>query len=98
MLASRLREVTEYEKARADLGDFIRRLRVHRGYSQLALARALGLETPQFVSNFERGVALVPVHHVYKMAQELEVDIEVFADKLAKIEYWRVIEGVTGGF
>lgn len=38
------------------LGDYFKAKRLHVGLSQSEVSRALGYTTPQFVSNFERGL------------------------------------------
>jgi len=42
-------------------GEFLRSLRAASDLSQAKVGRALGYETPQFISNWERDVSLPPV-------------------------------------
>jgi transcriptional regulator with XRE-family HTH domain len=43
------------------LPDFLKECRTRAGLSQLAVARAVNYSSPQFVSNWERGVSLPPL-------------------------------------
>lgn len=52
----------------------LRRLRKLRNMNQRELAEALGYPNPQFVSNWERGVALPPLSRIPAIAQALGVD------------------------
>lgn len=44
-----------------EVGTFLRDARVAKGLTQGYVAKQLGYSSPQFISNFERGIALPPV-------------------------------------
>lgn len=46
------------------LNDFLREKRINSGLSQLDVARALGYSSPQFVSNWERGLVSPPLETI----------------------------------
>lgn len=46
---------------REKLAKFLRTSRLDRALTQVEVARALGHSTPQFVSNWERGIVLPPI-------------------------------------
>ncbi len=53
------------------VGKIIRDARSNAGLSQADLATALGYSTPQFVSNWERGVSLPPIKSLKKIGRLL---------------------------
>jgi len=46
------------------LNDYLRQKRVESGLSQLDVARELGYSSPQFVSNWERGLVSPPLETI----------------------------------
>ena len=46
------------------LNDYLRQKRLASGLSQLDVARALGYSSPQFVSNWERGLVSPPLETI----------------------------------
>lgn len=44
------------------IGTFLKSRRIERGLTQAELAKALGYSSPQFVSNWERGLCLPPLN------------------------------------
>lgn len=43
------------------LGTYLKKARVEKGFSQREVADALGYSSPQFISNFERGLCSPPL-------------------------------------
>ena len=83
----------------ATVGSFLRARRDKAGLTQSQVATALGYETPQFVSNWERGVSLPPLGTLPQLARLLKVaDREFIAvmtryqDEVAKLETKRLSE------
>ncbi len=60
-------------RARERLGEMIRAAREREGISQLCLAAHLGLKNAQSISNIERGIALLPAHHLVATAKTLNI-------------------------
>jgi transcriptional regulator with XRE-family HTH domain len=56
------------------IGKFIKVRRTELGLSQNDLARALGYNTSQYISNIERGLASIPFAKIQEMASLLKVD------------------------
>lgn len=53
------------EKAKAkhvSLGSFLQEARLHSNFSQWDVAKKLGYSSPQFISNFERGLSSPPLN------------------------------------
>ena len=78
--------------------NFIKSLRKQKGLTQQQLASALGYTSPQFVSNWERGVAFPPANIIGDLSGLLGVPQEELtrAIKAAKIQ--KAIEGVERSF
>ena len=51
----------------------IRSARLKKNLSQKELATALGLTSPQFISNIERNLAPVPIHYIPLLSRILGV-------------------------
>lgn len=66
------------------LSDYLRQKRVDSGLSQLDVAKVLGYSSPQFVSNWERGLVSPPL-------ETIAVLIELY-----KIQPAEVIEKIMG--
>lgn len=67
------------------LGLFIKKMRLERGYSQADLAYSLGYTSPQFVSDWERGISSPPVKKLPELSQLLKVKPDVLFDLLVTL-------------
>lgn len=87
-------------EAKRRVGNFIKSKRLLAGLSQAEIANALGYSTPQFISNWERGISLPPIGSLRKIAEllkvpaeelfELVLEVEVFiATEELKRKFWR---------
>lgn len=56
-----------------EFGQFLKSAREKAGVSQKEISTALGYNTPQFVSNWERGVAMPPISALKKIAKLINV-------------------------
>lgn len=56
------------------IGKFLRVRRTELGLSQSDLARSLGYNTSQYISNIERGLASIPFAKIQEMSSLLKVD------------------------
>lgn len=57
------------KKLRAEYGDYLQNLRTKAGLSQGDVSEKLGYSTPQFISNWERGVSKPPVTVLKQLAK-----------------------------
>lgn len=57
------------------LGKLIAKRRKELKVSQSQLAEALGYSTPQFVSNWERGISKVPVDKFRRISKKLKIQL-----------------------
>lgn len=55
-------------------GDFLAKARIESGLSQLQLARELGYSSPQYVSNWERGICGPPLDKLNQLSKTLEIN------------------------
>ena len=73
------------KKIKETLGTFIKESRLSQGYSQADLATALGYSSPQFISDWERGVSAPPMKKLPEIANALEVEMEVLFELLVEL-------------
>lgn len=59
-------------------GILIKNYRKKSSMSQGFLAKKLGYSNGQFISNWERGVAPIPVHKVREICKLLDIDVDKF--------------------
>lgn len=58
------------------LADFLKQKRVAAGLSQRDVADKLGYSTPQFISNWERGVSHPPINALKRLGELYKVSAE----------------------
>lgn len=68
-------------KKRGQLADFLKEKRVAAGLTQSQVATKLGYSSPQFISNWERGLANPPVF----VLRDLTKMYKVAADEMFKL-------------
>lgn len=73
------------------LADFLKEKRVAAGLSQKDVADKLGYSTPQFISNWERGVSHPPINALKKIGEMYKVS----ADELFEVTLNATIQDVT---
>lgn len=61
-------------KNKTHTGPLVRRLRLQAGLSQGKICRALGYQTPQYLSNIERGLCVFPARKAKKFCKLVKVD------------------------
>jgi transcriptional regulator with XRE-family HTH domain len=60
-------------KTSSTFGEWVRRLRMAKGLTQTALAKAVGFKYSQSIANIERGVAPFPVKYAKKFCQAVGI-------------------------
>ncbi len=58
-------------------GQLIKERREILNLSQLDLSKPLGFRSPQFISNLERGISVLPAGHVKPLARLLQVPTSI---------------------
>lgn len=68
----------------SELGQYLRQWRTDAGVKQHELAQLLGYKSPQFVSNWERGLCAPPMDQIKPILNALKVDpgqfIKIYLD------------------
>lgn len=73
------------------LADFLKQKRVAAGLSQRDVADKLGYTTPQFISNWERGVSQPPINALKRLGEMYKVS----ADELFEVTLTTTVNDVT---
>lgn len=80
------------------LGLFIKKMRLERGYSQADLAYSLGYTSPQFVSDWERGISSPPVKKLQELSQLLKVKPDVLFDLLVTLATEQLVTNLSNEY
>jgi len=76
-------QMTRYKS----LGVFLKKSRKRSGLSQTEVANQLGYSTPQFISNWERGISGPPISCIKKLAKFYNINEEsLFKMTLQQVE------------
>lgn len=86
------------KQVRESLGSFIRRMRLEKEYSQADLAANLGYTSPQFISDWERGISSPPVKKLHELSVLLEVKVDVLFDLLVALSTEQLVENLSEEF
>ncbi len=70
-----------YDRKR--LGEFLRVCRTDGGFSQKEIALKLGLDTPQFISNIERGLCAIPFKKLKALLKIYKRDVDPVIELIA---------------
>lgn len=81
------------DKAHQEMGKLIKKARTQAGLTQASLAKKLGYESPQFVSNWERSESLPPIAALPKIARFTKTKYNDFTGIL-KRDFDRVLKSV----
>ena len=97
-MAKQARETTP--EARKGAGLFLKSRREEVALTQLEIAKAVGFEYPQMVSQVEVGKARVPPGRYVDYAKVLKMDPKDFCRELLRHydpEMWKLLYGNAGG-
>lgn len=64
------------------LNDYLRQKRIDRGLSQFDVAKVLGYSSPQFVSNWERGLVSPPLETVSVLIDLYQIPADEVIDRI----------------
>lgn len=73
------------------LAEFLKQKRISAGLSQRDVADKLGYSTPQFISNWERGVSQPPINSLKKLGDLYKIS----AEDLFEVTLAATIQDVT---
>ncbi len=78
------------------LSNYLHQKRSAKNITQSNLASVLGYTSPQFISNWERGLAKPPFDTLRKMIKILDLDVDVLVTILVKMEEKRIRAYIYG--
>ncbi|MBS1970524.1 MAG: helix-turn-helix transcriptional regulator [Bdellovibrionales bacterium] len=81
-----------------DLAKFLKEKRKAAGISQGAVAKKLGYTSPQFISNWERGLSRPPVATLKKIAQIYDISAADMFEVILKTTIGEVTAELTEKF
>ena len=76
------------------LGERIKKAREAAGLSQKEITDALGLSSPQYISNIERGLAQLPAPYIPTVARMIKISESVLIEDLVEIYRQKCIGAV----
>jgi transcriptional regulator with XRE-family HTH domain len=74
------------EKFQVELGNYLKDKRVAANLTQGQVAETLGLESPQFISNIERGKCAIPMHIMRQLLKKYNMDKNEFLDYIGGLQ------------
>ena len=80
------------------LAKFLRASRANADLSQLEVSNHLGYSTPQFISNWERGVSAPPIETIGTLARLYRISDEELFDILQKVTLDQVAHNLRERF
>lgn len=83
---------------RETLGSYIKKTRLARGYSQSELAAELGYTSPQFISDWERGVSSPPVKRLHELSEVLNVKVDMLFNLLVTLATEQLVNNLSKEF
>jgi transcriptional regulator with XRE-family HTH domain len=66
------------------LGAYLREKRERAGYTQSDIAQKLGYSTPQFISNFERGLCAPPMKNLKTFVKLYKISVDEIVNLIIK--------------
>lgn len=84
-------------KSRGKLSEYLKTKRIATGLTQSEVATRLGYTSPQFISNWERGVASPPAFIIKELAKIYQISADdLFGRLMSEVEASLVREFRTG--
>lgn len=74
------------------LGSYLKRKRIEAGMAQMDVARKLGYSTPQYISNFERGVCQPSMKILTKLVDAYGLDLKEFFEVIIEQQKTEISE------
>lgn len=81
-----------------NLSKFLKEKRLEAGLSQGTVAKKLGYTSPQFISNWERGLSQPPVATLRKIAQLYNISVNDMFDIMLKATIEQITAELTEKF
>ena len=68
------------------LGDYLQAMRIKAGLTQREVSLALGYSSAQFISNFERGIAVPPLKKLKVLVKMYDMPVDTIMDMILGAE------------
>jgi transcriptional regulator with XRE-family HTH domain len=68
-----------------EMGEFLKTNRVKAGLTQRDVADKLGYATPQFISNWERGISMPPIKALKRLGEMYLISAEDLLEKTVEV-------------
>jgi len=78
------------KKNKQDLATLLKTARIRSGYSQKEISIILGYKTPQFISNWERGLSTPPGKILYKLGEMYKISPEKLYEAILEVTLKKV--------
>lgn len=69
-----------------DVGEYLQKARQKSGFSQRQVADTLGYSSAQFISNFERGIAVPPLKKLKVLVRMYKLSVPELMDRILTAE------------
>lgn len=76
--------MTGKETLHKSLGNFLKTKRITNGFTQAEVAEKLNYASPQFISNFERGLCSPPLKNLKILVELYEIAVEEILELMLK--------------
>lgn len=77
------------------VGVHLKEARLKTNLTQKDVADALGLSSPQFISNFECGIALPSLRNLRLLVKLYGMDVKELLDLIVEVERQKLLEAIT---
>lgn len=79
------------ERNYTSVGEFLREKRIAAGFTQRDVSLALGYSSAQFISNFERGIAVPPLNKLKTIVRMFKIDSSEIVELIIEAERGRIV-------
>lgn len=86
------------EPVRSKFGQYLHNMRLRAGLTQKQISKKLGYQTPQFISNWERGVSCPPLAIVNQLVKHYKISKDEMFEIYLEDTLGKTVEQVTREF
>jgi transcriptional regulator with XRE-family HTH domain len=97
-MTTKTKKIKNIKSTDETLGSFIKRNRMARGLSQAELSLNLGYMSPQFISDWERGISSPPIKKLPELASLLKVKVDIIFNLLVKLSIEQLEDSLNSEF
>lgn len=78
------------------VGEYLQKMRLEAGLTQREVSLALGYSSSQFISNFERGIALLPLKKLRMLGKMYNMSLESVVEMILDAEREAMLSVLKG--